>query len=345
MENVKSIGLLFGAGKTQEAKEAKEAKRVAAQDLWLSDFAGAPEWFVRKYFTDGRGKPCGRMHVKAFAKVGDAVTDGGKVRLNRWGRPVRLTTGMLAKKVESDCEAAGFPGVRVHFKGYDLDPERFVLSNAFLQEEYEENEARHVPGLDEDAKASSGNAQAPLERALWESCAAFMMNALRTKTLIYWGLDEDFCKVIGAPDFVHEAYNAYLAGLWARISSLVTPETLMFASKSNDFALFGANDVVRAYAKAMRALTGKEVGEPMLSDLALLDPDLDADYVKASVGNAKVGTLGPDNASCAEEMAALILLNADPTDEVADWEYEDKGDESLLDDDSGDLATGLLLRY
>lgn len=342
MENVKSIGLLFGAGKPEGAKEAK---RVAAQDLWLSDFKGAPEWFVKKYFTDGQGKPCGRMHIKAFAKVGDIVTDGGKVRLNRWGRPVRLTTGMLAKKVESDCEAAGFPGVRIHFKGYGLDPERFVLSNAFLQEEYEENEARHVPGLDEDAKASSGNPQAPLEKALWESCASFAMNALRTKTLIYWGLDEDFPKVLSATDFVHEAYNAYLAGLWARISSLVTPETLMFASKSNDFALFGANDVVRAYAKAMRALTGKEVGEPMLSDLALLDPDMDAGLVKRRLENAMVGALTPETASSPEDVVALILANQDPTDAVADWEYEAKDDESLFDDDTGELATGLLLRY
>jgi hypothetical protein len=343
MENVKSIGALIGAQEAP-AGSGEMRPREAAQSLWASDFEGAPEWFMRKYFENDEGKACGRMHVKAFAKIGAVLTKDGQVMTTRRGEVMRLTTGRLAKRVEEDCAEAGFPGVRVHFKGYSLEPELFVMLTAEAQEDYEENEARHVPGLDPDEGQEPSNAQAALDAESWESCACFVMNALRSRTLMYWGLDEDFGKVImGASSHVHAAYNAYLRGLWLRISSMVNMETLRFLEEWDDFSLFDKEDVVRTYTKAMRCLTGKEYGESMLEDAATLDPEMDMESVKKASTAVESGTLSAESAASREEMAALILANEDPT-EAPRWEYEAK-DEDLLDDDSGDVATRMLLRY
>lgn len=340
MNQVKSIGELMGVAETPV--EETGSRSVAAQGLWLSDFEGAPEWFLRKYFRDELGRTCGRMRVKAFAHIGDIISEGGKPTLNRWGKPAKLTTGYLAKRVSEDCEKAGYPNIRVHFRGYSLDPVRFAMRNAFLQEEYEENEARHVPGLDEDEQYVPSNAQAPLDEALWESCACFAMNALRTHTLMYWGLDEDFGRLMSAPDFVHSAYNAYLAGLWARIGSMVSPETLQFVSRINDFSMFDADDVIRTYAKAMRLLTGKDYGEDMLDSAWILCPDVDESLVKAALENARRGILTVENAFGDEDLAALILANDDLIDEAPEWEPEES---DLADDDSGEACESLLMKY
>lgn len=345
MEKVKSIGALLGVAEPESDNDGAKEARVAAQNVWLSDLKGAPDWLVRKYFTNDVGMTCGRMHVKGFARIGETLTENGQVVLNRWGKPKKLTTGYLAKKVEDDLALAGYPDIRIHFKGYSLDPVRFALTNIFLQEEYEENEARHVPGLDEDERYEPANSQTPLDGQVWESLACFMMNALRTHTLMYWGVDEDFSKVLSATDFVHVAYNAYLNGLWSRLSSLMTPEAIAFASEHSDFALFDSEDVIRTYMRAMRFLTGKEYGEDMCDDAWILDPDLDMGYVKGCRAAMRLGTLTPENAACKEELAAFILANADPTDEAPEWDYEARDDENMFDDDSGDLATGLLLRY
>lgn len=345
MENVKSIGALLGVAEPESGEGGKEA-RVAAQNVWLSDLKGAPEWLVRKYFTNENGATCGRMRVKGFDRIGDVLVENGQVVRNRWGKPKKLTTGYLAKRVEEDLAEAGFPGMRIHFKGYDLDPERFAMANAFLQEDYEENEARHVPGLDEDEAYEPANPQTPLDRETWDALACFMMNALRAHTLMCWGVEEDFAKVLSATDFVHVAYNAYLKGLWARLCGMTTPETLTFVSEHNDFKAFDVKDVIRAYSKAMRFLTGKECGENMYADAWILDPDLDAACLNDCATAIGMGVLTPSSDGLDErQIAALVLANADPTDEVTEWDYEASNDENMFDDDSGELTEGLLLRY
>lgn len=345
MENVKSIGALFGAAEPESGEGGKEA-RVAAQNVWLSDLKGAPEWLVRKYFTNENGMTCGRMRVKGFAKIGDVLVENGRVVLNRWGKPKKLTTGYLAKKVEEDLAEAGYPGMRIHFKGYGLDPERFVMANAFLQEDYEENEARHVPGLDEDEAYEPANPQTPLDRRTWDSLARFMMNALRAHTLMCWGVEEDFAKVLSATDFVHEAYNAYLRGLRSRLDAMTTPETLAFTSEHDDFKTFDVKDVIRVYSKAMRFLTGKECGEDMYGDAWILNPDLDAACLKDCATAIGMGVLTPDCDDLSRgQISALVLANADPADEVTEWDYEASDGENAFDDDSGELTEDLLLSY
>jgi hypothetical protein len=81
----------------------------------------------------------------------------------------------------------------------------------------------------------------------------------------------------------------------------------------------------------------------MLEDAATLDPEMDMESVKKASTAVESGTLSAESAASREEMAALILANEDPT-EAPRWEYEAK-DEDLLDDDSGDVATRMLLRY
>ena len=340
MSETKSVAELFG-GKA-EAKAEKESRR-AASDLWAWDFKGAPEWFVRKYFTDDNGHLCGRMHVKNYAKLGCNVRKDGVLLTNAYGRPKKLTTGLLAQLVEEDIKKAGF-SMKIHFKGYSLDPKRFVMTNPWLQEEYEENERRHVPGLDEDESAERQNGQAPLDYEAWLFVADAMMQAFRTRTLMYWGLDEDFGRVMQASAFVHSAFNAELNALKARIADLKTPEAIAFSWKWDDFAAFDENDAIRTYTRAMRVLTGNEYGESMLENAWLLDSDMDIAYVRVCMNNVLAGTLTPENASCLEEMAALVLLNQDPSDVVPDWKTDPKADD-LYDDDTGELATELLLSY
>ena len=122
--------------------------------------------------------------------------------------------------------------------------------------------------------------------------------------------------------------------------------TVQTATHPDDFKTFDAKDVIRVYSKAMRFLTGKECGESMYGDAWILDPDLDAACLNDCATAIGMGVLTPDSDGLnGEQIAALVLANVDPADEVTEWDYEARDDENMFDDDSGELTEGLLLRY
>lgn len=324
--SLKSIGALLG---DSAKKEKTETKRVAVSHLWRGDFIGAPEWFMNKYFVNSEGSPCGRMYVKHYAKLGFDVCKDGKPVFTKTGKRQKLTTAYLAKVVEEDLEKIGKP-MKVHFKGYDLDPIHYVMLSPVMQEEYEENEKRNVPGLDEDEVFTNGT-KVPLDKEAYEYISDRLMCELIGHRLIQFGLDEEFGK-LALPDFVYPSVNAELLDLKKRLEDLylsLTQELRVNVSEGkplnigDDWDIFDENDNVRTYTRAYRTLFGKELGEPMLDEVKALNLD----------------NLSKDKLT----LLYRIGMNEDPTETEVLWEEEERLD--LFDDDSGEALTELCLDF